>query len=222
MRNFYKDTFHHADANKPVATLEAYKGKPRQSYYYLPILPQFQCAAFNSGTKEQKIEAINKYIRSITSQFGRLSHNIKANDKEKESFYRPHYNYNIAQRNLAYQCKSAIEYGKSVENIKYTAPKPDPEPVETKPNKVETENTKPAKENESKPLPPPPMGGGGSGGAFTPPSFCDVNPDSPDCKGNGQETTNSSSERKSKPKKNNILLLLGVAAIGYYVFVINK
>ena len=72
---------------KATATLDSYKGKPKQSYYYLPILPKFNCSAFNSGTKENKIEAINKYIGQVSSQFGRLSHNIKANDGEKESFY---------------------------------------------------------------------------------------------------------------------------------------
>ena len=44
---------------KATATLDSYKGKPKQSYYYLPILPKFNCSAFNSGTKENKIEAIN-------------------------------------------------------------------------------------------------------------------------------------------------------------------
>ena len=227
MRNFHVDTFHRADGNKPKPTLDSYKGKPKQSYYYLPILPKFDCAAFNTGTKENKIDAINKYIGQVSSQFGRLSHNIKANDGEKESFYRPHYNYNLAQRNTAYQCKSAIEYGQSVENIKYNAPKPDPAPiVENKAKKVEVENTKPPKENESKPLPPPPMGGGGGGGAFTPPSFCDINPDSPDCQGNGNNdnlsTDSSNTKSKPKSKSNKMLLLLGVAAIGYYVFVIKK
>ena len=80
--------------------------------------------------------------------------NIKANNNEKEDFYRPHYNYNLAQRNLAYQCKSAIEYGGNVDSIKYNAPKP-PTPPPTPPPKPKP-NPTPPKEDESKPKPPPP------------------------------------------------------------------
>jgi len=204
---------------KATATLDSYKGKPKQSYYYLPILPKFNCSAFNSGTKENKIEAINKYIGQVSSQFGRLSHNIKANDGEKESFYRPHYNYNLAQRNLAYQCKSAIEYGQNVESIKYNAPAPPPPPPTPTPK---PKPSPPPKEDESKPKPPPPppMGGGGGGG-FIPPSFCDINPDSPKCAEGGESTTGVSATRASEPKKGGSkLLLIGLAAaVGYLVLV---
>lgn len=206
---------------KATPTLDSYKGKPKQSYYYLPILPKFDCSAFNSGTKENKIEAINKYIRNITAQFGRLSHNIKANDGEKESFYRPHYNYNLAQRNLAYQCKSAIEYGQNVESIKYTAPKP-PTPPPT-PTPKPKPKPSPPKDEVPKPKPPPiptPMGGGGGGG-FIEPSFCDINPDSPKCTEGGEATNGVSDTRTTEPKKGGSkLLLIGLAAaVGYLILV---
>ena len=212
MRNFL-------NSEGPKPTLDAFKGAPRQSYYYLPILPKFDCDTFDSGTSEQKIAAIDDYIRKITAQFGRLAHNIKANNKEKESFYRPHYNYNLEQRNLAYQCKSAIAYGENVDSIKYEVPTPEPTPEPTP-----IEETKPPKEetsNESKPLPP--NTGGGGVGAFTPPSFCDVNPDSPNCQegsdeaSNGEILNNNQETSKSTKTNNNLILFGGMALMGYLI-----
>ena len=204
---------------KATTTLDSYKGKPKQSYYYLPILPKFDCSAFNSGSKENKIEAINKYIGQVSSQFGRLSHNIKANDGEKESFYRPHYNYNLAQRNLAYQCKSAIEYGQNVESIKYNAPAPTPPPPSPKPPSPKPDE--PVATTKTSAPSPPPMAGGGGGGGFIPPSFCDINPDSPKCTEGGEETQSNGEvpTKTTSPKKGSSkILLIGLAAaVGYLV-----
>ena len=109
------------------------------SYYNPPILDKFVCPSFDSSTltKEQKIDAIDKYIANVNRFFGQLRHNLKAAKKEGlvdlENAYRNHYNYHIAQRSLAQKCKSIVKYGGDSTTVGTFSFPPPPPPVDETP-----------------------------------------------------------------------------------------
>lgn len=145
------------------------------TYYNPPIVAVFKCPQVEGLTKEQKIKFIDNYIREVNRWFGQINHNIKGAQKEglkdlEQSFQR-HYNYHVAQRSQAQKCKLILNYGGDVKSVKeIQMPKPDP--------KAETTST----------ATPDTVSG------FKEPSFCEVNPNDPRCKGGIDITTKDKAE----------------------------
>ena len=164
------------------------------SYYNPPIVDKFVCPQSNGLSKEEKVKAIDNYITNVNRFFGQLSHNLRAAKKEGdtqiEQAYRRHYNYHIAQRSLAQKCKSLVRYGGNTSTVgTFAFPKPEPvkEPEKKPPIETQIPKSKPIKQ----------------------PSFCDVNPNSPKCKGG----INLDSEQKAPKKKSSVInkdILLGL------------
>lgn len=149
------------------------------SYYNPPLVSLFKCPQVEGLTKEQKQKFIDNYIKEVNRWFNQLKHNItqakKFKETDLEKNFQRHYNYHLAQRGQAQKCRAILMYGGDTSSVKEVQmPKPEPKP-------------------QPKPTPTPtPKPDTVSG--FKEPSYCDVNPNDPKCKGGIDVVTKDKAE----------------------------